>query len=104
MHRDSTARQHAQGRGMKELPTKGGLIASGEAMTRPFWQIAGCVLLGAALFAAGCATESSGESSRTTSSISGRGSLGGYPGKCMGGAGGTKSGSTASGMGSCESQ
>ena len=104
MHSDSAARQHAQGWGMKELPTKDGPIASGEAMTRPFWRIARCALVGVTLFAAGCATESPVGSSPTASSISGRGSLGGYPGKCMGGAGGTKSGSTASGMGSCESR
>lgn len=58
-------------------------------------------VVGMMLFATGCATGTSGGANRSVSSISGRGALGGFPGKCMGGAGATGSGSTASQMGSC---
>ena len=104
MDREDKAKQAAKGPGRSVLPTKNVSIKGEADRVGTLCRVAIFVVVGISLFAGGCATGTSGGASHSASSISGRGALGGFPGKCMGGAGGTRSGSTASGMGSCASE
>jgi len=104
MGREDKAKQAAKGRGRSVLPTKNASITGEEGRMRTLCRVATFIVVGISLFAGGCATRASAGASHSASSASGRGALGGFPGKCMGGAGGTRSGSTASGMGSCASE
>ncbi len=83
----------------------GGSSRREKGSIRTFCRVAIFIVAGMTLFATGCTTDTLGGASHSMlGSVSGRGPLGGSPGKCMGGAGGTRSGSTTGGMGSCASQ
>jgi len=102
MDRYRAVKHHVQEREVGRLLSKGNSNRGEKGRIRTFFRIAVFIVVGMTLFAAGCSTYTSGGANHSLlGSISGRGPLGGSPGKCMGGAGGTRSGSTTGGMGSC---
>ena len=105
MDRYRAAKQYVQKREVGRLLSKGGPNGGEKGGIRTFLRIAVFIVVGMTLLAAGCSTYTFGGANHSLlGSVSGRGPLGGSPGKCMGGAGGTRSGSTTGGMGSCASE
>ena len=103
MGREDKAKQVAKGRGRSVLPTKNVSIMGEEGRMGTLCRVATFIVVGISLFAGGCATVPP-PAQAIPRAVPQEEAPWEDSGKCMGGAGGTRSGSTASGMGSCASE